>query len=166
MANGGGDLIEKTASIGLGRRLRTAHMSFSRALRVELEKEGVTFGQFVHLERLWKEDGLPQAELSARVGVEAGSSTSILAELEAAGLVERRRDAEDRRSIRVHLTSRGSKLEASLMRRAAEVNLKARKGMSERDVQALFTALELVVENLSRSYPQAGRTSRRERLGP
>jgi len=108
--------------IGIGKRLRLAHMAFSRALRLELEQHGVTFGQFVHLEQLWNEDGLTQTELSARVGIESASSTSILGQLEEKGLIDRRRNGRDRRKINVHLTERGLALQSDLIGAAIKVN--------------------------------------------
>ena len=44
-------------------------MAFSREFRARLADRGFTFGEFIHLERLWQEDGLNQKELSRRVGI-------------------------------------------------------------------------------------------------
>ena len=43
----------RTPNIGLGLLLRTADMTFNRALRGELAARGVTFSQFQHLRHLW-----------------------------------------------------------------------------------------------------------------
>jgi DNA-binding MarR family transcriptional regulator len=151
--------------IGLGKRLRLAHMAFSRALRLELAKHDVTFGQFVHLENLWSEDGLTQTELSHRVGIETASSTSILDQLETLGLVDRRRNSSDRRKINVYLTPKGADLQPVLYRAAAKVNAVARGEMSASDVSALISILDRIADSVSATYPGSNATNARTRLG-
>src|SRR5712672_414674 len=78
---------------GIGMLLRDADTAFNRYLRTRLAAHAVTFGQFQHLRNLWVEDGLTQAELSRRIGIEMASSTAILDSLEAQRLVTRMRNA-------------------------------------------------------------------------
>jgi len=150
--------------IGLGKRLRLAHMAFSRALRMELAKADVSFGQFVHLERLWEQDGLTQKELSARVGVETASSTTILAELERLGFVTRERSAEDGRAIVVRLTARGRGLRPTLLEAASRVNALARANLDDEALTRIYSALDSIADELARAYPNAGRATARQRF--
>lgn len=150
--------------IGLGKRLRLAHMAFSRGLRTELAKESVSFGQFVHLERLWEQDGLTQKELSARVGVETASSTTILAELEKLGFVTRERSPEDGRAIVVRLTERGLQLRPRLLDAASRVNLQARAELDDDALAQIYASLNLIADALGRAYPNPGRAPARQRL--
>ncbi|MCW6507815.1 MarR family winged helix-turn-helix transcriptional regulator [Lichenifustis flavocetrariae] len=152
--------------IGIGKRLRLAHMAFSRALRLELAQEGISFGQFVHLDSLWAEDGLTQTELSRRVGIETASSTTILDELEKKTLITRVRSAEDRRRVNIFLTPEGTAMRDALLRRAAAVNATAKSGVAPADLHALFATLARLTDSLVAAYPQAGRPTRKERLGP
>jgi MarR family transcriptional regulator, organic hydroperoxide resistance regulator len=152
--------VSTNTQIGLGKRLRLAHMAFSRGLRLELAKEDVSFGQFVHLERLWEQDGLTQKELSKRVGVEMASSTAILAELEARGFVRRERNEQDRRAINVFLTPAGTALKPRLLACAARVNGRARAALPADAVEQLMTALDAIAAGLTEAYPQAGHTSK------
>lgn len=145
--------------IGLGKRLRLAHMAFSRGLRLELAKEDVSFGQFVHLERLWEQDGLTQKELSRRVGVEMASSTAILSELESRGFVRRDRSDRDRRAINVFLTPVGRALRPKLLACAARVNARARAALSPDAIDGLLVALDAMASELTAAYPQAGYAS-------
>src|SRR4051794_4848924 len=88
-------------AIGLGMLLRTADMTFNRALREELASHDVTFSQFQHLRQLWEADGLTQVELSRRIGIQMASSTSVLDSLECRRLIRRVRQSKDRRKINV-----------------------------------------------------------------
>lgn len=152
--------MSTNTQIGLGKRLRLAHIAFSRGLRLELAKEDVSFGQFVHMERLWEQDGLTQKELSRRVGVEMASSTAILAELEARGFVRRQRNEKDRRAINVFLTAAGEALKPRLLACAARVNARARSALPKETIEPLLAALERMTAELTEAYPQAGHAGR------
>jgi DNA-binding MarR family transcriptional regulator len=132
---------------GIGMLLRDADSAFNRYLTAQLAVHGVTFGQFQHLRNLWVEDGLTQAELSRRIGIEMASSTAILDSLEAGKLITRVRNAADRRKINVFLTPAGAALEKALMACAADANKRASKGLSKAEVAHLFTLAGRIIEN-------------------
>jgi MarR family transcriptional regulator, organic hydroperoxide resistance regulator len=128
--------------------LREADMGFNLYLRQELAAHEVTFGQFQHLRNLWVENGLTQAELSRRVGIEMASSTAILDSLEAEGLITRVRNATDRRKINVFLTPAGAALKKPLMACAAKANKNARRGLSDAQLATVFEHVGRIIENL------------------
>jgi MarR family transcriptional regulator, organic hydroperoxide resistance regulator len=132
---------------GIGMLLREADSAFNRYLTTCLARHGVTFGQFQHLRNLWVENGLTQAELSRRIGIEMASSTAILDSLEGARLVTRVRNATDRRKINVFLTQAGAALEVPLMACAADANKRASKGLSKTEVTQLFALAGQIIEN-------------------
>jgi DNA-binding MarR family transcriptional regulator len=127
--------------------LRDADTAFNRYLTAQLAVHGVTFGQFQHLRNLWVENGLTQAELSRRVGIEMASSTAILDSLEAAKLITRVRNTTDRRKINVFLTPAGAALENALMACAADANKRASKGLTQAEVACLFVLAGQIIEN-------------------
>jgi DNA-binding MarR family transcriptional regulator len=132
---------------GIGMLLRDAEAAFNRYLRTQLALHGVTFGQFQHLRNLWVENGLTQAELSRRIGIEMASSTAILDALESERLITRLRNAADRRKINVFLTAAGAALETPLMACAADANSRASKGLSKTEVAQLFAVAGRIIEN-------------------
>ena len=153
-------MAEMPPDIGVGKLLRRAHMAFAREFRERLAERGFTFGEFIHLERLWEEDGLNQKELSRRVGIASASSTQIIDLLEKNKLIERARNPGDRRSINVFLTPRGRAKKSELLSCAKEVNRVARKGLSPQAAGVLFAALQTIIENLEASSPpDAARSS-------
>jgi MarR family transcriptional regulator, organic hydroperoxide resistance regulator len=127
--------------------LREADAAFNRYLTAQLAVHGVTFGQFQHLRNLWVEDGLTQAELSRRIGIEMASSTTILDSLESDGLITRVRNTADRRKLNVFLTPAGTALEAPLMACAADANKRASKGLSKPELAQLFSIAGQIIEN-------------------
>jgi DNA-binding MarR family transcriptional regulator len=160
-------------AIGLGMLLRAADSTFNRRLRDGLALHEVTFGQFQHLRNLWVENGLTQAELSRRIGIEMASSTAILDSLEARRLVTRLRNAADRRKINVFLTPAGAALKKPLMACAARVNKEARRGLSDTELASVFALVGRIIANLdalrdaepaAEQRTQGRRTARRARV--
>ena len=107
------------------------------------------------------ENGLTQAELSRRIGIEMASSTAILNSLEAAKLITRVRNTTDRRKINVFLTPAGAALEKALMACAADSNRRASKGLTRREVAQLFALAGQIIANfrtLRAARPISGKT--------
>jgi MarR family transcriptional regulator, organic hydroperoxide resistance regulator len=153
---------------GIGMLLRDADAAFNRYLRARLALHGVTFGQFQHLRNLWVENGLTQAELSRRIGIEMASSTAILDSLESEKLITRVRNAADRRKINVFLTPAGAALEAPLMACAADANKRASKGLTKAEVAQLFAVAGRIIENfktLRTAVALSGKSLPRTRSG-
>jgi DNA-binding MarR family transcriptional regulator len=151
--------------VGIGKLLRRAHIAFSRELRLRLNEQGVTFGEFIHLEKLWYEDGLNQTEISRRAGIETASSTKTLELLETRGFVRRVRNGSDRRSINVFLTPRGAGLETKLLACAADVNAIARQQLTKSDVLAFFSLMEKIAENLDKRSAKNQRSKLKDEYG-
>lgn len=139
----------RTPETGLGALLRETYMAFNRAFRAELGVHGLTFGQFRHLRILGEVDGIAQAELSARIGIPRAESTGVLEALEAAGLIRRVRDAEDRRRQLVFLTPKGRALGPKMSACAQRINRLARTGLDASEQALLFDLLARVRSNLA-----------------
>ena len=79
--------------------------------RPVLEELGLTYPQYLAMLALWEHRELGVGELCALLGLDTGTVSPLLKRLDAAGLVERRRKAEDERVVCVSLTAKGSELE-------------------------------------------------------
>ena len=120
-----------------------------RALQARLAEHGVPFGHWTFLRILWQRDGLTQRELSAEAGVTEPSTFAAIRAMERQGYVSRRRVAENRKNVYVHLTAKGRALERKLVPLAEDVNRRAIRGVASADVQAARRVLLSVIENLS-----------------
>jgi MarR family 2-MHQ and catechol resistance regulon transcriptional repressor len=75
----------------------------------------ITPSQFAVLEALYHLGSLTQGEVSLKVLKSGSNITTVIDNLERAGLVQRVRDTKDRRVIHIHLTEAGvAKIEAVL----------------------------------------------------
>jgi MarR family 2-MHQ and catechol resistance regulon transcriptional repressor len=73
----------------------------------------LTYSQVAVLEALYHLGSLTQGEVGSKILKSTSNITTVIDNLERAGLVRRERDANDRRVIHIHLTEAGSeKIEA------------------------------------------------------
>ena len=73
---------------------------------------GLTYPQYLTMLALWDADEpLTVGEVGERLHLDSGTLTPVLKRLEAAGYVERRRDAADERRVRLVVTRRGDALQ-------------------------------------------------------
>src|SRR5690349_4224616 len=86
---------------------------FDRTCEDAARKHGITFPQYLLLLHVKGMPGRAWAlvgELAGRMLLEHHSVVGLVSRCEAAGLVKRRRSAEDGRQVEVHLTAKGEKL--------------------------------------------------------
>ncbi|MFD1711063.1 MarR family transcriptional regulator [Ottowia sp. GY511] len=124
-----------------------------RALQQRLAMHDVSFGHWTFLRILWVTDGLTQRELSESAGVMEPTTFSAVKAMEAAGLIERRQLAGNRKNVHVFLTPKGRDLEPVLVPLAEEVNAVSMNGMPARTVATVRKALLDMVENLAADDP-------------
>lgn len=90
--------------------LYLASLAMTQLYKPLLESMGLTFPQYLIMLVLWEHDGLTLKELSNRLRQDSGALTPVVKRLEAAGLVTRRRSAEDERNLSIELTPAGRSL--------------------------------------------------------
>ena len=126
----------------------TAH-ALRRAFDRRVAPLGVTRAQWRALAWLARQPGLRQVELADRLDVEPITLCRIVDRLEEAGLVERRRDPDDRRAWRLHLTDKGVPLVEKLRALAGELAREAFDGVSPETIDMLRDSLARVRDNIS-----------------
>lgn len=126
------------------RRALDAYIKLRRAVNAVSLREGevmraagLTESQFGALEALLHLGPLCQHELAGKVLKSAGNMTTVVDNLERRGLVERRRDGEDRRVVTVHLTASGRDLVRAVFPRVVEVLVDAFSTLSATEQQQL-----------------------------
>jgi MarR family transcriptional regulator for hemolysin len=125
----------------------------ARLLRRRLEQESrdlpMTAAQLKIVARLSHNEGTSQTALAATLDLEPMTLSRHVDRMEAAGLVERRPDPNDRRARRLFTTEKGRALLQPMRERAAAVYEQVLAGMSDAERQALHAGLATVVANLS-----------------
>lgn len=104
-----------------------------------LAERGLHPGQDLLLSALWREDGITQAELAARLGIEAPTVSRALQRLERSGYV--RREAARGRSRRVYLTEEGRALRRPVEQAWRNADRRLSRRISAEDMAALRDTL-------------------------
>ena len=133
----------------LGYQLLQVHKAHRARAEAALNKLGLHTGQEMLLLQLWQEEGIPQSQLAASMGVEPPTATKMLQRMEHAGLIERRPDAEDARISRVYLTDRGRAVERPVLDAWKQLEAQTVKGLSLTEQALLHRLLMQVLTNLS-----------------
>ena len=126
----------------------TAH-AIRRAFDRRAAPLGVTRAQWRVLAWLARQPGLRQVELADHLDVEPITLCRIIDRLQESGLVERRRDPEDRRAWRLHLTDKAGPLVDQLRALAGVMTQEAFDGVPPQSIETLRAALAHVRDNLS-----------------
>lgn len=102
----------------------SAGHAFTRFYKPRLDALELTYPQYLVFLVLWEKDDLTVKALGDKLFLDSGTITPLIKRLEARGLVERRRDEDDERQVRIRLTGEGRALKA----RAAAIPLAAVQG--------------------------------------
>ncbi|HWD74938.1 MAG TPA: MarR family transcriptional regulator [Solirubrobacteraceae bacterium] len=135
---------------------RAAQEARAQLERRVLRPEGVSWGGFSLLFNLWiagPDHPMETRALAVSIGCARPSVSSLCDTLERDGLITRRGDAQDRRLVRVALTSAGRRLIEELFPRfnAGEAELVA--GLSEADRRLLATLLRRLLHSVRSGEP-------------
>lgn len=93
--------------------------------------------------------GVRQVTLAQHIGIEGPSLVRLLDQLEAAGLLERRDDPEDRRAKTIWLTPEGKALTRRVERVLTDLRERLLQDISDADIAAalrVFQAFDVVAE--------------------
>jgi MarR family transcriptional regulator, transcriptional regulator for hemolysin len=107
-----------------------------------LAEAGASYATFVILDAISVEQGLSQRQIARRLSIEGPPLTRHLDRMEAEGLVERRRDEQDRRIQRVYPTAAGARLHAALCPITAELERELLADVPARDVATFARVLD------------------------
>jgi DNA-binding MarR family transcriptional regulator len=87
--------------------LYSASLAMTKTYKPFLENLNLTYPQYLVMLILWEQDNVLVKEIGERLFLDSGTLTPLLKRLEAAGLIERTRDPEDERQVRITLTRSG-----------------------------------------------------------
>lgn len=125
----------------------------ARLIRKRFDEEsrdlGVTNSQWRVLVNVFRRPGINQGALAELMEVEPITTCRMVDRLEMAGLVERRRDPNDRRAWQIYLKDAAMPLIDKLKERATELNAMALAGLGEQDQAELVRILDVIWQNLS-----------------
>jgi DNA-binding MarR family transcriptional regulator len=126
----------------LGFLLKTAYAQLAQRVDAALAPLDLTARQLAVLSVIAADGALSQAALGERLGVDRTTIVAMLDELESRGLVERRRDARDRRRNALALTRSGRARVARGETARAAAQSDYLSPLGEPDARRLIAALQ------------------------
>ena len=128
--------------------LAVAARSVIGVYRPVLERLGLTHPQYLVMLALWEQSPLSVTDVGRLLQLDLATASPLIKRLEALGLVDRRRDPADERTLRVTLTDAGRELRTEAL--GVPVTVMERLDLTLEDVQSLHAALTpLIVKSRS-----------------
>jgi MarR family transcriptional regulator for hemolysin len=132
----------------IGLQLANAARTVSRAFNDVLTRQGASLPIWLILTALRGEQWRTQLQLARSLGIEGPTLTRHLDGLERAGLVERRRDPNDRRAVQVELTDAGIQLHSRLRGHVIAFDRQLREGLAQEELDRLRDILGKLEQNV------------------
>ena len=133
------------------RSLRHVMAQLHGCVRGAFAEDGMSVGQMALLRALIHRGTATPKDLAEALSVTTGNITGLLDRLEAAGLVTRKRSAEDRRVVDVELTSKARKRFEKVRRASVDMLSEAFEGWTLPEI----AQLQQLLEKLSSGQPRA-----------
>ncbi|MCX4144611.1 MarR family transcriptional regulator [Paraburkholderia madseniana] len=125
----------------------SANLAFGKAYKPILEELGLTYTQYITIIALWETDNQTVSGLGEKLFLESNTLTPILKKLEVMGYLERQRDPEDERQVRICLTKSGRRLRE----KALKMDLVEATGLAPDEFEKMQKAIVALRNNLIKS---------------
>jgi len=144
--------------------LYSTSLAMNKVYRKLLRGLGLTYPQYLVMLVLWECDERTVSDIGARLFLDSATLTPLLKRLEAAGLLQRRRDTGDERQVVVSLTRAGRALRRQAEAVPAGVAQAAQCTAGE--IAALRQGLEGLRERLAQHVEAPAEQGRKRRIQP
>ena len=94
------------------------------------------------------EGGTPATKIAPLMGMESRSLTRMLKSMEEKGLIYKKQDANDRRSVRIYLTEEGKRRKEISRKTVRGFNEKLRNIIPQKDLDTFFRVMTTVNQNI------------------
>ncbi|SDR87145.1 MarR family transcriptional regulator [Gramella sp. MAR_2010_147] len=129
--------------------LRATWMAVSKMYNEEAGKAGSTMATGFALLSIDPEDGTPSTSLGPKMGMEATSLSRILKTMEEKGLVVRKKNPHDGRSVLIHLTDFGKEMRDYSKRVVLRFDEAVKENVSDKDLKTFIEVANTITELIS-----------------
>jgi DNA-binding MarR family transcriptional regulator len=139
----------------IGFLIGDASRLYRRAFDARARSSGITAMQWRLLREIRDREGTRQGFLAGYFDIEPITLSRMIKRLVATGLIERRRDPDDRRAWRLYLTPAAREQFLLIQPVAADQEHEAMQGLTDTERAQLIELVDRVCANLSRSTGEA-----------
>jgi DNA-binding MarR family transcriptional regulator len=127
--------------------LYAATHALTRAYREPLERNGLTYTQYLVMLVLWESDKLSIGKISQRLDLDAATLSPLLKKLESGGLITRTRNSGDERVVEVALTEAGRQLQHEIAK--VQHGVECKTGLNNEEFMRLKQSLHDLVAHMA-----------------
>jgi DNA-binding MarR family transcriptional regulator len=124
--------------------IRSAWHAIARMYNQQAAEYDATMAMGFVLLNIDSEEGAPATKIAPQMGLEARSLTRILKTLEERGIIQRKGDANDKRSVRIFLTKEGKKRKEKARETVLRFNEALRQEVSEEKLNTFFEVIQKI----------------------
>lgn len=106
--------------------------------------EGITTSMGFVLININSKEGTPATKIAPMMGLESRSITRMLKTMEAKGLIHRRQDLKDKRSVRVLLTKEGKEKRSKAIKTIKRFNTEIGAALTTQEMQSFYKIFEKI----------------------
>lgn len=124
--------------------IKTAWHAIARMYNQQALKYEGTMSMGFALLNIHSEEGTPATKIAPLMGLESRSLTRLLKSMEEKGLVYRKADKTDKRSVRILLTKEGKKMKENSRETVLRFNEVVRQEVSNQKLNVFFEVLQSI----------------------
>lgn len=130
-------------------QIKSCWHSISRMYNQRAIQEGITTSIGFVLININSKEGTPATKIAPMMGLESRSLTRVLKTMEDKGLISKKPDNVDRRSVRVYLTEEGKRKKAVSVETIMDFNEKVKKAISTKEWHTFFSVFNKINKVIS-----------------
>jgi DNA-binding MarR family transcriptional regulator len=121
--------------------IKAAWHAIARMYNQQAAKQEITTSIGFVLLNISSREGTPATKIAPLMGLEARSLTRVLKNMETKGLIYRKPDAHDKRSVRIYLTERGKKKKEVSRETVLKFNERIRQEIPPEKLDTFFNVI-------------------------
>lgn len=130
-------------------QIKSCWHSISRMYNQRAIQEGITTSIGFVLININSKEGTPATKIAPMMGLESRSLTRVLKTMEDKGLISKKPDDLDRRSVRVYLTEEGKRKKAVSVETIMDFNEKVKEAISAKEWHTFFSVFNKINKVIS-----------------
>ncbi len=134
--------------------IKSAWHAISRMYNQQAAEEGFTTAIGFVLININSKEGTPATKIAPLIGLETRSLTRMLKTMEEKGLIFKKADPIDKRSVRIFLTEEGKRKKEISIQTIMKFNLMVREVVSEEELEiffGVFSKIQSIIDQVATS---------------
>jgi MarR family transcriptional regulator, organic hydroperoxide resistance regulator len=131
--------------------IRMSWHAIARMYNQQAVKYDATMSMGFVLLNINSEEGIPATKIAPLMGLEARSLTRLLKTMEEKGLIHRRADKHDKRSVRILLTKEGKLKREKAREKVLKFNEVVRSSISTQDLNIFFEVIQQITQLIEKN---------------